>query len=229
MKTHEFYCPHCDSVIELSQEAIGTTVSCPACNQPFLAKSLRPTQKTLDELAEEFNAENGIPIDITDSVTHEEFVAGVAEGKVGFKCQIGEPCNLLRGARKVIFNALVVAYMVGPLFLVPLWAYHAGNWWLLLGVLTSYAATFATGNKIPLVALFCLICGGTWLVRGFDLPSYATFHLLCVLWGGLIFSVAEEAQKTYATQMLVNDPAFFAHAIQKEWIAVIRKRETQEV
>jgi len=34
----------------------------------------------------------------------------------------------------VIFNFLAMLYMVAPLVIIPLWAYHVGNWWLLVGI-----------------------------------------------------------------------------------------------
>ncbi|HTG32756.1 MAG TPA: hypothetical protein VLB76_07465 [Thermoanaerobaculia bacterium] len=47
-------------------------------------------------------------------VTHADFVAGVQSGTLGFRCMFGEPHRLVTGGRKVIFNVLVLLYMVAP-------------------------------------------------------------------------------------------------------------------
>jgi len=49
-------------------------------------------------------------------VTHADFVAGVQNGTLGFKCMRGEPSSLVAGARKTIFNLMVLLYTVAPPF-----------------------------------------------------------------------------------------------------------------
>jgi hypothetical protein len=55
-------------------------------------------EKTIDEAMEEYNRLHNMPIDVTDNITHEEFVAGVAKGTIGLKFIKGEPITLVSGA-----------------------------------------------------------------------------------------------------------------------------------
>jgi hypothetical protein len=41
--------------------------------------------KSIDEVMEEYNKLQNLPLNVTDSITHEEFVAGVAHKTTGFK------------------------------------------------------------------------------------------------------------------------------------------------
>lgn len=75
--------------------------------------------KSFQEIMEEYNRENNIPIDVSDSITHSEFVSGARAGVVGFKVMGGEAYQLTRGLRKAIFNILVLLYLVSPFILIP--------------------------------------------------------------------------------------------------------------
>ena len=76
------------------------------------------------------------------NITHEEFVIGVRNGKMGFKVMFGEPNKLLYGTKKTMFNIFVMLYMVVPVILVPVLAFHYDNWWLLFGIAFSYLFSF---------------------------------------------------------------------------------------
>ena len=47
-------------------------------------------KRHIDEVMEEYNRLHHIPHDVTDSVAHSEFVAGVKDGSIGFKVMRGE-------------------------------------------------------------------------------------------------------------------------------------------
>src|ERR1035437_469786 len=80
-----------------------------------------------------------------EGITHEDFFAGVNNGTMGFKMMFGEPNKLLYGSRKVFFNVFVLFYLVAPFIIIPILAYSANNWWLLLGIGISLLFThFAT-------------------------------------------------------------------------------------
>jgi hypothetical protein len=182
-------------------------------------------RKSIDEVTEEYNKLHNVPVDVTDSITHEEFVTGVRNKTVGFKVLRGEPITLVRGARKTMFNCLVVLYLVAPLIIVPLWAYHERDWWLLAGVgiasLISPQLAQRKGHSIG--ALFLLACLIFWLSKG--IHNYYTFFSLCALWGYIFFQMADSAQTEYAMQSLIEDSGLFSRAIAEQRISVCRRRD----
>jgi hypothetical protein len=182
-------------------------------------------KKSIDEVMEEYNRLHNVPVDVTDSITHEEFVSGVQNQTIGFKVLRGEPITLVRGARKSIFNCLVVLYLVAPLVMVPLWAYHEGNWWLLPGVVIAslISPQLAQRKGHSIGALFLLACLIFWLSKG--IHNYYTFFSLCALWGYVFFQMADSAQAEYAMQSLVEDSGLFSRAIAEKRISVCRRRD----
>jgi hypothetical protein len=120
-------------------------------------------------------------------VTHAEFVSGLKAGTIGFKCLFGEPFQLLIGARATMFTILVIMYKFAPFVLVPIWAYHERNWWLLFGILVSRLATraapwflsgfegvsFWSGKRYSFGALLVVLVIIFWISGG--LHNYLTF------------------------------------------------------
>jgi hypothetical protein len=58
-------------------------------------------KKSIDEITEEYNRLHNIPINVTETITHEEFVRGLQDGTVGFATKGGEPVRLASGAGRV--------------------------------------------------------------------------------------------------------------------------------
>jgi hypothetical protein len=189
--------------------------------------------KSIDDVMKEFDRLHNVPINITDSVTHEEFVAGVREGRVGIKVIKGEPITLVTGVRKTIFNVMAMLYLIAPALLVPLWAYHERSWWLLFGIGTSWAATAVTANLASVIfggktagSTLLLGCIVLWLSAGIHSPF--TFFAVCALWGCVLFQIAESCQNEYALQCLGESSELFARAIEGQSIIVIRRRDAHE-
>ena len=184
-------------------------------------------KRNLDDLIEQYNRLHNIATDVTETITHDEFVTGVHQKTVGFKVMVGEPITLVSGARRIIFATLVGLYLVAPFVIVPLWAYHESNWWLLVGIpLASFVApflAFAQRNGNSIGALLLLACTGSWVSAG--IHNYFTFFCLCGLWGYMFFKMAESAQSAYAMQSLMESPELFRRAITDERIIVVRKRD----
>ena len=114
-------------------------------------------------------------------------------------------------------------YLAAPLILIPLWAYHEGNWLLLVGVAISEGATLvtarmATGSFGPLIGIVCAI---SWFVHG--IHNYWTFFPLCGLWGFTLFLMAENVQQEYAMQSLIESPELFYEAIAQNKIMIVRR------
>jgi hypothetical protein len=168
---------------------------------------------------------HNMPVEVTN---HEEFVAGVAEGTIGFKVLKGEPIEIVSGSRKIMFNICAAFYLVVPLLTLPFWAYHEGNWWLLLGIpvasliAPSYVA-FRVGHSRAPGAIVLLLCIISWLF--FGIHNYFTFFSLCFSWGCMFFLVAEEAQNMYAMQTLTESRELFEKAIAEKRIFVVRKQK----
>jgi hypothetical protein len=147
------------------------------------------------------------------NITHADFVAGMQNKTMGFKCLLGEPSELISGARKTIFNFLVLLYLIAPLFIIPLWAYHERNWWLLIGIVVASVVSpqLAQRKGHSIGGLLLLACIVFWFFKG--IHNYYTFFSLCGLWGYMFFQMAEEAQREYAMQSLIENPELFNEAI----------------
>ncbi|HEY6873828.1 MAG TPA: hypothetical protein VI298_13980 [Geobacteraceae bacterium] len=221
-------CPQCKQLFEVPGEDFNTTVSCPAC-----AKKFNPMKEYIDAAWEstktpEFRAALKDSINENNrNISHADFVAGMQNKTMGFKCLLGEPSQLISGMRKTIFNVLVVLYMIAPLIIVPLWAHHENNWWLLIGIIISWASSVATSSSVRVVikrksvgGSLLLACIVLWVLKG--IHYYFTFYALCALWGCMLFQMAEEAQWDYAMQSLIENPELFNEAIVQSKIMIVR-------
>lgn len=162
------------------------------------------------------------------NITHADFIAGVQSGTMGFKCMFGEPYQFIRGAYRTIFNILVLLYKVAPIVFIPLWAWHERNWWLLIGIVVSDIATRTAARLIynekkqnSIGAILLIISIVCWF--RFGIHSYYTFFALSALWGLMFFLIADNAEKEYAMQSLIENPEVFEDAIAQNKIIVVRK------
>jgi len=169
---------------------------------------------------------DNIPIDVTESVTHSDFVAGVKDGTTGFMMiGDGEAIALVGGFRKGCFNVFVMLYFAVPAIAIPFWAYYERNWWLLLGIpiASLIAPQFGQLKGHTIGGFLLLVFLGLWFLKGFH--NQWTFFSLCAFWGYLFFQIAEQAQNDYATQCLVESPELFRKAVAEKQIVVIRRRD----
>ena len=83
-----------------------------------------------------------------------------------------------RGAQCDVSTLLTMLYKIAPLLLVPLWAYHKGNWWLLTGIAVSFAGSVLAGQYSRLVLLFASYCIGFFIRNGISIDYYTTFYFL---------------------------------------------------
>jgi len=158
-----------------------------------------------------------------EGITHTEFAAGARSGTTGFKCMVGEPSQFITGAYKAIFNIFVLLYTLVPLILIPIWAYHERNAWLLIGIPVSYIASYSAAAHSKLIFLFFVLCIGVWLKAGFSFHQFITFFFSCALFGYLCFAWAESTQNDYALQSLIEHPDTFNRAIAEHRIMIVRK------
>ncbi len=162
-----------------------------------------------------------------NNVTHADFVAGVKSGTMGFRCMGCEPHRLIQGGSQIVFGVMVLLYMVAPVVFVPLWAWHEHSWWLLAGipasVIGTQIASYAChrGKEYSIAAFFLIATIITWLRGG--IHSYYTFFTLCALWGMVLFIIAENAEREYAMQSLIDHPEVFEDAITKNAIMITRR------
>jgi len=192
-------------------------------------KVTESSDEALRRLSEEFNRLHNIPLNVTDSITHEEFVAGVAKGTIGCKFLGVKPFQIISGSRKIIFNIFGACYQLAPLLTLPFWAYHEGNWWLLFGIPVAsliapiYASFRVRRSRAP-GALVLLLCIASWIFLG--IHNYFTFFLLCFSWGCMFYLIAEGAQNEYALQTLTERRELFERAVTEKIIFVVRKQQT---
>jgi hypothetical protein len=182
-------------------------------------------KKNIDDVMEEYNRLHNIPIDVTDSITHSDFVTGVQNRAVGFIVMSGEPITLVKGGRKMMFNVFVMLYLIAPVIFIPFWAYHERNWWLLLGIIVAslIAPQLAQRKGHSIGGVFLVLCFVCWISGG--IHNYYTFLFLCALWGYMFFKIAESAQTGYAMQSLVESPVLFTKAIAEKRIRIERRRD----
>src|SRR5438128_10927388 len=161
------------------------------------------------------------------NITHADFAVGMQNGKVG--CLLAEPYQLLKGARWVIFNFLAMLYMVAPLVIIPLWAYHVGNWWLLVGIPVSYAASRSAGKTSRGIFAFGCYCIGFWIRNGFSIYHYTTFYFCCALWGYMLWQLADTVRESCARQSLIKSPKLFAEAVAQNRLRIVPLDSSQEL
>jgi hypothetical protein len=161
------------------------------------------------------------------NITHAEFVTGMRNQTIGYTVMVGEPFQMLSRGRKIIFNFFVMLYLVGPFIIVPVWAYLERNWWLLLGIVVSVIATRVAAwqiyfpqrkNSIGGFLLFASIA--SWFFDG--IHNYWTFFLLSALWGFVLFIIADNTERKYATETLVENSELFDNAIAQRRIMIVR-------
>jgi FtsH-binding integral membrane protein len=146
---------------------------------------------------------------------------------MGFKCFFGEPFQLLTIPQKKIFALFVIFYKFAPFVLVPIWAYHERNWWILFGIAASQFGIFlaaraavrgaksASGGFLPFVFI------GLWIATG--IRSIETFYSLWALWSWALFLIAEDYQRHCATQNLVASSAVFDDAVTNQKVMIVRR------
>ncbi len=222
-------CPRCRTSFEVSGEVFNTVVSCPSCAAKF--NPMQEYTKAAWELTKTPEFQAVLESDIAEAsknVTHADFVAGVQNRTMGFKCMFGEPHQFIRGARRTIFSILVLLYMIAPTIFVSLWAWHEHSWWLLLGIAVSAVGTRIAARLIYnqekqySIGAFLLIASVVfWLY--FGIHSYYTFFAFCALWGLMLFMIADNAEREYAMQSLVEHPEVFEDAIAQSRIMIVRK------
>lgn len=93
---------------------------------------------------------------------------------------------------KFMFKLFAFLYMFAPLLIVSYFAYYNKNWFLLFGILFCYLGSFLAASKSKIIYLVTLFCIGFWFKTGFDFYQYVTFFFFCLLWGYIIYRIAEE-------------------------------------
>jgi hypothetical protein len=165
------------------------------------------------------------------NITHEQFVEGAKNNTMGFKVIFGEPNQLLRGYRKTIFSILVMFYLIVPIIIIPIISFFHSNWWLMFGIAFSllfaqFAAWVGAKNpgrwKAAIIYIYGIVCIIYWIIKGFHFIDYITFFFFCALWSFFFFRMAENAQRIYAMETLVENPDIFYKAIEKDFIMITK-------
>ena len=222
-------CPRCKTSFEVSGEVFNTIVSCPSCTAQF--NPMREYTKAVWERTKTLEFQAALEADVAEAnkkITHADFVTGVQNGTIGFKCMFGQPDQFIRGARRTIFNVLVMLYTVAPAIFVPLWAWYEHSWWLLLGIPASAVGTligvglnYRREKQHSIGAVLLIASVVSWLC--FGIHSYYTVFALCALWGLMLFMIVDSAESQYAMQSLIEHPQIFEDAIARNRIMIIRK------
>jgi hypothetical protein len=167
--------------------------------------------------------------DITHSITHAEFVAGLRDRTVNFTYRNGEAIGAVGGLRKTVFTVVVAPCLVLPIIAAgrsP--AYHEDAALLLLGVFVAglIASTFGRRKSFSIGGAFIFACLVVWFARGRE-QDY-TFLALCSVWGYVYFKIADLAQWWYATRVIIRNPDVFARAVDHNRILVARRKNAPQ-
>lgn len=181
-------------------------------------------KKDIHEVMEEYDGLRNIPIDVTETISHEEFVTGLQDGTVGFAPRGGEAVRLASGGGRVLFTICLLLYLVAPVLVIPVWAYHERNWWLLLGIVVAslIAPQLAQRRGSSIGGLLLLASLIFIFTKG--LHNYFTFFSLCALWSYFFFRLAEAVQIESAKQTLIDSPESFQREIAAGGLYIWRKR-----
>jgi hypothetical protein len=182
-------------------------------------------KKSIDEVMEEYDRLHNIPINVTETITHEEFVRGLQDGTVSFATKSGEPVRLASRAGRIFFKVCFLFYFVAPVFVIPVWAYHERNWWLLLGIVVAslIAPQLAQRKGSSIGGFFLLASLIFFFTKG--VHNYFTFFSLCTLWSYFFFQLAEGVQIESAKQTLIHSPERFQQEIAANGLYIWRKRD----
>jgi len=182
------------------------------------------SKKSIDEVMEEYDKLHNVPIDVTETITHEEFVVGLQDQTVGFATKGGEPIRLVSGAGRVFFTVCVLFYLLAPVLVIPVWAYHERNWWLLPGVVVAcLIAPQLAQRKGNLIGGLLFLASLTFLFTK-GLHNYFTFLSLCALWSYFFFQLAQAVQIECAKNSLIDSPERFRREIAANGLYIWRKR-----
>jgi hypothetical protein len=183
--------------------------------------------KTIEKVLAEFDRTHNTPINITDNITHPEFVDGMKKRRLGYT-SVGEPNQFITFPEKLFFEILCLSYTVLPIIFISVWAYLNRSWWTLIGIPIAYLGAVSGAFKSKLIYLFLFICIWNWLTQGFDIHQFLTFYFICALWGYALFSAAEGLQNSAATAALLRNSDLFSNAIANKRIMVFLKREASQ-
>jgi len=159
-------------------------------------------------------------------ISHADFAVGMQNGTVG--CLLGTPYQFVKGARGPLFILLTMLYMVAPLIILPLWAYHEGNWWLLAGIAVSYLASGSAGKASRTVYVFGCYSIGFWIHNGCSIHHYTTFYFCCALWGYMTYQLADTVQMSFARQSIISSSKVFDDAISQNRLRIVQLDSSQQ-
>ena len=112
---------------------------------------------------------------------------------------------------KLMFKLFAFLYMFAPLLIVSYLAYHNQNWVLLFGILFCYLGSFLAARKSKIIYLVTVFCIIFWIKSGFDFSQYVTFFFFCLLWGNLIYLIAENYDQESKRGTIENDEELVKH------------------
>lgn len=159
-------------------------------------------------------------------MTHDEFSIGMQDETL--ECWLAEPYTLHRGLRKTIFNLLSLLYIAGPLIFISLWAYHVGNWWLLIGIPVSYLATASAGQHSPMIFYFGCYWVGFVIYNSFSVIHFTSFYFLCAVYGYMLWQLADTTRMACARQSLIASDKLYNDALAEGRLRVIRLDSLQQ-
>ena len=137
---------------------------------------------------------------------------GLEDGTVGFATKGGEPVRLASRAGRVFFKVCFLFYLVAPVLVIPVWAYHERNFWLLLGIAASLIAIQLAQRKGSSIGgLLLLATLIFFFTKG--IHNHFTFFSLCALWSYFFFQLAEAVQIESAKRTLIGSPERFQREI----------------
>jgi hypothetical protein len=183
-------------------------------------------KKSVGEVMEEYNKLHNVPPDVTGTITHEEFVLGLKDKSVGFAPKGGQPIRLVSGVGRVFFVVCVIFYLGRPILVIPLWAHHEHNWWLLLGIVVACVIAPQLAQRKENLIGGVLFLGSLVFLSAKGFHNAFTFLFLCALWSYFFFQLAQAVQIEYARNALIASPELFRREIAENGLYIWRKRNS---
>src|SRR4029077_2314487 len=144
-------------------------------------------------------------------LSHADFAAQLRSDTIS--CFLGRPYRRVAGPLATMLSLLIALYTFAPLVGIPIWAYHADDWWLLGAIPITYLAILSASQ--PSRIIFYVLCVGVgfWLSHGFAIHQRTTFYILCALTSYVLFQIATALELSCARQALLSSAEIYNEAL----------------
>jgi hypothetical protein len=152
-------------------------------------------------------------IKIINNMSFKEFKEGIKYDntlQMYFEPSFNNKKLFLQGTSKIInYIFLFFTYTV-PYILIPVSAYHYGNWYLLIGFICLLGSIqLASERSISQIVLPALLLTYYWYHHGFHPSEWPTFYWICSAYGGTLEYFRVGLEEEYSKISILKDEELF--------------------